>query len=447
MKCIWITVVVVMTAIVAWSTQSVLAAKLYVAANGVDSAACGEKKSPCRSISRAIQNANNGDSLVVGPGRYGDLNGDGVFDDPGDEAAEVGSGCFCMIKIDKPLSIESRDGAAATVLDARGTNLNIVQIELSGAVFGKKKKGFTLTHAGGSGLVSLSSTAGVRVTGNVAIANGVGFGFNGNGNVFAGNVASANSVAGFSFVGSGHVLTGNVATGNGFQGFVFHGSGHILTGNVATGNGIHGFVFTGSGHVITGNVANANSRHGFIFSGSGHLLNGNSALGNKGFGILIGGSGGTDSATIIKNNLFGNNNQPFYTGVNTFTNCGLLNQSGDSFSVPNNFWGATGPGADPADNVCNEGVGSSTTVPSFATKEFKVKIKALEELPTEVLPILSTPAEAPLRVYSLTGQLLAIVADQTQLALATRSLANSVYVAIKIYADGRREMVKVVVTK
>jgi hypothetical protein len=458
MKYVLITAIVFVVAIVAGSEESVFAAKLYVAANGVDSAACGEKKSPCRSISRAIQNAINGDTIVVGPGRYGDLNGDGVFDDPGDEAAEVGGGCYCMIKVNKLLTIEAQDGAAATVLDAGGADLNVVRIEFSGTVFGKKKKGFTLTQAGSSGLFILPSAAGVRVIGNVAIANGtIGFNVNGSGNVLTGNVASANRFYGFYFDGNGNVFTGNVASVNGGDGFSFNGNGHVLTGNVANANSSNGFYFNGSGHVLTGNVASANGFSGFNFSGSGHVLTGNSALVNKRSGIFIFNSEGVDSATITKNNLFGNNGQQSYS----FTNCGLLNQSGNSISAPNNFWGvAAGPGTlnspqpEPADNVCDSpySLGSNTTFAPFSAKEFKVKVKVSEELSSDAIPTeanfqLSPRTRFDFHLYTLKGQLLVRVADEAQLVLTKHNLPNGVYVAVKIYADGRREMVKWVVAK
>ena len=46
-----------------------LAAMLYVENNGVDSASCGAVTQPCRSISQAITNASDGDTVTVGPGR------------------------------------------------------------------------------------------------------------------------------------------------------------------------------------------------------------------------------------------------------------------------------------------------------------------------------------------------------------------------------------------
>ena len=56
------------------------AATLYVANNGVDGAGCGTRLAPCRSIRQAIGLASDGDRIIIGPGRYGDLNGDGAFD-------------------------------------------------------------------------------------------------------------------------------------------------------------------------------------------------------------------------------------------------------------------------------------------------------------------------------------------------------------------------------
>src|SRR6516162_9238145 len=53
-------------------------ATLYVANNGLDGPSCGTKASPCRSITQGIANAAAGDTIIVGPGLYGDLNDDGT---------------------------------------------------------------------------------------------------------------------------------------------------------------------------------------------------------------------------------------------------------------------------------------------------------------------------------------------------------------------------------
>ena len=70
---------------------SAIAGVLHVAAYGSDSPTCG-LQSPCRSISQAMENAASGDTIYVGPGHYGDVNGDGNFAGPGDEKPDPNAG-------------------------------------------------------------------------------------------------------------------------------------------------------------------------------------------------------------------------------------------------------------------------------------------------------------------------------------------------------------------
>jgi hypothetical protein len=81
---------------------------LFVGNNGIVDPTCGDLSRPCRSISQAILNADNGDTILVGAGRYGDINGNGS-EDLGDETSGFNTGC--MICIDKSLTILSRCGA------------------------------------------------------------------------------------------------------------------------------------------------------------------------------------------------------------------------------------------------------------------------------------------------------------------------------------------------
>ncbi len=76
---------------------------LYVANNGLDSASCGLLASPCRSLTQAIANASANDRIIVGPGRYGDLNEDRILgNSPGEENPPGGTAsCFCIIHINK----------------------------------------------------------------------------------------------------------------------------------------------------------------------------------------------------------------------------------------------------------------------------------------------------------------------------------------------------------
>ncbi len=376
------------------------AATLNAANNGVDSATCGPVLSPCRSIGKAIANAGAGDTIIVGPGIYGDLDGDGTFTSAGEEAAEVGTGCNCMIKVNKTLTIVSRNGADATVLDAGAAAISGVVIQANAVILGLPRKGFTIWRAQDStGLVVENNTTGVTVGGNVAKFNGtacpcppgvlgVGFAIDGKEHLVGDNL-SVNNHNGFVVNGAGHRIGENLATENSGAGYFIQGNSHIVRRNVANNSGGAGFFFDGAGFTIADNSAGA-SGDGFQVSGSNHLVRGNVASGNLSFGFNVFGpsAGGITltrnaargnleggvllsvAATVTGNDLYGNND-----GVNTFgfTNCGLLNDTGAAVTATNNFWGvSTGPGANPADNACNTGGGSTTTTAPFATTEIVV---------------------------------------------------------------------------
>ena len=101
----------------------------------------------------------------------------------------------------------------------------------------------------------------------------------------------------------------------------------------------------------------------FILSGSGHEIRRNAVIGNAGVGILA----QVNGVTIAGNNIFGN-------GSNG-ANCGLVNLSGGTLVAQGNFWGAaSGPGADPADDVCN--LSGTTVVDPVAAKPFNIPITA-----------------------------------------------------------------------
>ncbi len=221
------------------------AAKLYVSNNGVNSATCGTKDNPCRSINQAITNANAGDKIIIGPGKYGDLNGNGIFEaGTGEEIPPAG--CACLIEINKLLTLESTDGAEATVLNAGGASATLVRIAVSGVVFGGKKKGFTLTKSGSGGLVTLSNVNGIRVIGNiVSDINFSAFAINGNNHVISNNSASGSKLSnGFYINGNGNLITGNLALNNlepYSPGFAVSGNGNTVTKNIARNNKSDGF--------------------------------------------------------------------------------------------------------------------------------------------------------------------------------------------------------------
>ena len=318
------------------------AASLSVANYGSDSPTCGVK-TPCRSVSQAIANARARDQIVVGPGRYGDLNGNGILGEPGEE---TGGNCICMIFVDKPLTLQSVAGAVATILDASTVaGANVVEVGLggSGSTVGMPSKGFTF-RGGFSGLVTPNGPflADLTVGGNIAI-NSVENGF-------------------LLHAGSGSfTLTDNLAIHNGTSGFFTPGgAGHSFRGNAAIANGLFGFASDGgSGHTFNGNIAIGNVFDGFNAIGgiTGFVYQSNSAIGNgrNGWGF-----NDNAAATLTQNNIYGND--PAH-------NCGI--QAGGVINAVNNFFGAsTGPGSDPADDVCV--FSGSVLFTPFAPKEFPV---------------------------------------------------------------------------
>ena len=321
------------------------AATWYAANNGLDTSPC-TKTVPCRSITRALAVASPGDTIQVGAGVYGDLDGSGtVGDAPGEETS-----AGCMISIAQRVTIVSKDGARSTVLDAGGDSAvhSVVCIQgagTNGTVFGKLGKGFTLTGStlggiiGGAGL-TVSANDGVRVEGNWA-TNNAGFGF-------ALLPAPTNTT-----------LKSNIASDNGMSGVFGQADGLVLTGNLARNNSGSGFeIYSSASAVITKNVAVGNLAPGFrLYSPGTATVSKNTAVGNQiGLHVIAHGA-----VTLSSNNLFGNGD-----GVlpPSGPNCGLFLQNDDAVNpltvnASGNFWGAaTGPGANPADLAGGTGCSS-----------------------------------------------------------------------------------------
>jgi hypothetical protein len=79
----------------------------HVSVNGTDGPSCGvTSTSACRSITQAIDLAAPGDTILVGPGRYGDLNCNGVLGEPGEKLGYLTPpvSCGCVLRIEKPAS-------------------------------------------------------------------------------------------------------------------------------------------------------------------------------------------------------------------------------------------------------------------------------------------------------------------------------------------------------
>jgi hypothetical protein len=237
------------------------------------------------------------------------------------------------ICIDKAISVISTHGAAATVV--RGMGDNVIGIAAAGVVLGAPGHGFTvLGDTDNTGIEAEADR--VRIEGNML----------------------ARCFWGIELRGSDHYVARNLALQNELTGFSIHGSGRVRF-NTASGNAVGGFYLSAgpsAPQLVTGNVAVENGECGFCLdtylSNAAVRLIRNAAITNE-VGIRVEGEG--SNAEVTRNNTYGN-----------WTNCGLQAHFGAVFSAPRNFFGAaSGPGSDPADEVCNalEGNASAPSEP------------------------------------------------------------------------------------
>jgi hypothetical protein len=343
-----ISIAALSVAITLAGVASATSATLNVTNDGADSATCGAQTKPCRTISQAIDNAADGDSIEVGAGIYGNVSGDPNFAGPGDEHAQTGIGFTnqgCIICVTKGVHIYSLHGAAVTIIQAMPSTpfSSSVLIQNGGVTFGQVGGGFTLTGGNVNGVnLDMNAAIGglkrnVTVAGNVDVGDGNGFAFSGNQFVvsrcpdprcvstatvtFADN-ESINNGAGFNVTvnifSPPIILQSNLARGSG-TGFLvatggqdeaglFLGAGNVsLLDNVAVHNGF-GFDLTLVGRTEN-NTAAGNSQAGFRAVPSG-TFRGNSALGNAGPGIVMN-YGANFNASFFGLTPLTNNYSPF----------------------------------------------------------------------------------------------------------------------------------------
>jgi hypothetical protein len=346
----------------------------HVANNGIDGPACGTRGAPCRSISQAIANAASGDTIWVGPGRYGDLNDDQDFDDPGDEHLGLAENGLpvSIVSVNKSLMILSTHGAEKTVIQTAPASPvfipHVVAITASNSTFGLPGKGFTVRFGASTGLFA-TGVENVRIAGNIALDN-----FENGLVAFGSGVVLDNKVTGsnIGIMADGRwIVANNVAIGNTVLGFGVSGESVHLRGNVATNNGA-GFNVNGQRALVQSNVASGNVGPG-ADDGFGFRLSvievrfvRNTSVGNKGRGVLLR-PDGPATAVFSQNNFYGND---------VVGNCGFVNQSGATVDASRNYWGSpTGPGPDPADNAGPDSgcdLLGATIVKPFASQPFTV---------------------------------------------------------------------------
>ena len=185
-----------------WTAARSNAATVYVANDGKDGASCGTEPLPCRSLSAAVARASDGDTVEVGPGRYGDLDGNGALGNTAGEEELDLLECACLVEVGKRVAVLSRDGAAATQIAVPPIAETITGVRLSaaGSAFGARNRGFTILAGGKDGI--LASGSGVSIAGNFVLYAAVGISATGRDAVVSDNRV-LQSVTGFRLDGPG----------------------------------------------------------------------------------------------------------------------------------------------------------------------------------------------------------------------------------------------------
>ena len=309
----------------------------HVANEGSDSDTCGNQDRKCRSISQAIRNAHDGDSIVVGVGVYGDLDRDGnTREDPSEE---FGGSCFCLVLIDKRITILSERGPAATIIDARNTPFIAVYITAPGAHFGYAGMGFTVLAGSSKG----PDNYGIRVVDEAAAT------------IWGNRIVNGETVqpAVIGIWAHRSDLYDNEVTG------FLRGTGILVdegrvVGNIVRDNNT-GIAVRGA--VIEDNIIVDNRHVGLLIRSpygpadlaSDTRVTRNDFVRNGEPGVLLAGTpDAADPSKVViqNNNIFGNDRDATTTPPGM--KCGVENRTGGFLWAANNYWGWLGGDGDQA---------------------------------------------------------------------------------------------------
>jgi hypothetical protein len=306
---------------------------VYVANDGLDGADCGTKGAPCRSITQGIAQAAAGDTVSVGPGRYGDLDADGMRGEPGEEAGAAG-----VVDVDESVRVYSSAGADATVIEATdlGLGAEMVRISAPGAVFGKRSGGFTILLPPATGVGIQVLAAGVTVAGNEILGGLDGIRVDGTDSIVSDNRVAL-AATGIAIFGGACTAARNSVIGCEI-GLRAEGIGCVLDANALVSNDA-GLLTDGSEIAVQRTLFAGNRQVGASLVGGDHRIESSSFFGNG------------DASTASPN-------------------CAVSSES--ALNASGNYWGSPlGPGHDPADLVCNAEIASDPFAKKAKTPRLK----------------------------------------------------------------------------
>ena len=353
---------------VANPSDAELARRIHVANDGLDADSCGSRRAPCRTIGRAQALAAAGDTILVGPGIYGDVNRDGIA--MGDEEERPVQGA--SLRLEKSVKILSTHGAASTTIAGFDDIPATIEIDSDGVTLGNPRHGFTII-AGHFDGVTVRTRTNVRIVGNIVtggLRTGVSVGTSGtcevSDNEVHGNLDTGIAVANFSNERGAIVRRNRVySNGKGITSSVY-GPGEISFNEVSN-NAADGILLAHTPVLVYRNVVTSNAR-GIMVNGwsdshppsAGPLIAHNTVVASREAGVYF--NGGPALPRLRSNNLYGNG----LDHSELYDNCAFANYSGSAVDAIGTYWGAiTGPGADPADRTC--GPNPVVTTP-FATR-------------------------------------------------------------------------------
>ncbi|WP_406660946.1 NosD domain-containing protein [Methanolobus sp. ZRKC3] len=243
------------------------------------------------SISAALANAADGDTIIVSDGTYNE-----------------------NIVVDREVTIRSQSGAVSTIVNS-SSDSDAFDITASNVII----NGFTVTGASASSMVGiyLNSTSNCTVSNNIVTGNYCGIDLDSSSNnTLSNNNASLNDNYGISLdSSSNNSLANNTANGNYYGINFYYSSNNEITNNNASNNENHGIYLSNSNNnELVNNHAVVNDYYGiFLTSSSSNNLTGNNASGNN-CGIRF--------SSSDNNYLTGNNASNNDYGIRFFSSSG-----------------------------------------------------------------------------------------------------------------------------
>ena len=218
-------------------------ATYYVRSDGNDESSGTSWETAKKTIQRAINNAGNGDTIIVGSSGG---HGDGVYTE--------------NVNVAKSLIIKSESGYATTTVVAADTNDHVFEITVSNVTIGGEDCGFSIYGATGTDVAAIF--LGNNVTNCTIQDNRCGWDndhknycgimlYNSNTNTILNNTSSSSTVSGILLLSSSHnTISGNTLRSNYLGISLSYSNDNTISGNTCNSNRGYGLSLHSSNYNI-----------------------------------------------------------------------------------------------------------------------------------------------------------------------------------------------------